>query len=547
MPAEPSGTTPGGSTPEETDEATVVMPAAPLPDEPTAVISADDPTVPLVPPVPDETTAPEPADEPTVALVADETTALVVTDDTTAPIVADESTVASDEVSVPPAADEATVAFSAAEATAAASSPDDETTMLVSAAEAAPADDATVAIAATAPPADETTVVVSAAEAAALATPVDDATVAIVAAPPVADEATVAMTVTPPPDEATIAWSAPTPARTTTPAAPPARASTPARAPAPAPARLPASARASAPADEEATTWLAAGLGSAPVAPAAPVRIGGIAVSRRRLILGLSGVAGAAALTAGAVAIHGATTESSTAPGKPAPAGPAVVTSRTPEKAQVTASPVPVQRKPLSTLAEYTKAAGLPAFPSDAIALTIDDGPHPIWTPKILQLLEKYQVPAMFCMIGNQVLGHEAVAKMVTGDGHQLANHTWSHPTELGEKSKSLAQKEIHRAQKKITNTTGYVPKLFRSPGGDWSPHLLGEVAKAGLLPLDWSNDPRDWTQPGAGKIEKRMLAAKPGQILLCHDGGGDRSQTYKALSVVLPALKARGLTFVAL
>ncbi len=179
--------------------------------------------------------------------------------------------------------------------------------------------------------------------------------------------------------------------------------------------------------------------------------------------------------------------------------------------------------------------------------MTIDDGPHPIWTPKILQLLDHYQVPAMFCMIGNQVLGHEDVAKMVTTAGHQLANHTWSHPTQLGAKPSKVAQKEIQKAQKKISRTTGYVPKLFRSPGGDWSPKLLHDIAQAGLFPLDWSNDPRDWTMPGAPTIEHRMLAAKPGQILLCHDGGGDRSQTYKALSVVIPRLKARGLQFVAL
>ncbi|MET0492759.1 MAG: polysaccharide deacetylase family protein, partial [Actinoplanes sp.] len=138
-------------------------------------------------------------------------------------------------------------------------------------------------------------------------------------------------------------------------------------------------------------------------------------------------------------------------------------------------------------------------------------------------------------------------AQTVTKAGHQLANHTWSHPTKLAGRPGALIRKEIHKAQKKIRNTTGHAPKLFRSPGGDWSARVLHEAAHAGLLPLDWSIDPRDWSRPGVNPIEHRMLATRPGQILLCHDGGGDRSQTFHALSIVLPTLKARGLKFVAL
>jgi peptidoglycan/xylan/chitin deacetylase (PgdA/CDA1 family) len=131
--------------------------------------------------------------------------------------------------------------------------------------------------------------------------------------------------------------------------------------------------------------------------------------------------------------------------------------------------------------------------------------------------------------------------------GHQLANHTWSHPISLAGKSAADVRHEITKAQRKIQTTTGYAPKLFRSPGGAWSPTVMQEAARAGLVPLDWSDDPRDWSRPGTKAIERRLLAARPGQILLCHDGGGDRSQTYAALSTVLPALTARGYRFVAL
>ena len=260
-------------------------------------------------------------------------------------------------------------------------------------------------------------------------------------------------------------------------------------------------------------------------------------VTRRRLLTAVPGAAGLLMLAGAESAGQGSTIRAIPRPRRPRPA----------EKATVAPKPLPTQRRPVFTLSDYRRITSAPAFPSDAIALTIDDGPHPVWTPKILRLLDKYHVPALFCMIGNQVLGHESVAKSVARDGHQLANHTWSHPLALAGKPRRLVRKEIARAQEKIHDTTGYTPKLFRSPGGDWSPTVLQEAAHAGLVPLDWNNDPRDWSRPGIGAIKRRLLAARPGQILLCHDGGGDRSQTYTALSSVIPALTARGYHFVAL
>ncbi|GAA4601120.1 peptidoglycan/xylan/chitin deacetylase (PgdA/CDA1 family) [Actinoplanes octamycinicus] len=497
MSDEPRVTPPGAATSDQTDaapaeEATAVTPAA---DEPTVPMTPGDETTALIA-AGDEATEPA-APEPTAAEpAADEETEAIP-----AGISADEATEA---FPADGAADEATVAMTAQPA------PDDATIALTG---QPAADEATIALTAQ-PIVDEATVALTADPT--IAQPPADPTIALTAQPPA--DATIALTAQPPAD-ATVALTAqrtadatialPTPPAATKPPAPP--AAVPGQATPPRPA-----------------------------SPGRPV------LTRRRLLLGLSGVAGVAA-AATAAAVHSSSSPSADGTAKPIPSQPTVVRSRVPESTTVTAPPLPVQRKPIKTLAEYAKATGKPAFPSDAIALTIDDGPHPVWTPKILKLLERYHVPALFCMIGNQVLGHETVAKLVIGDGHQLANHTWSHPTKLGKKPPALVEKEIHRAQHKINKTTGYVPKLFRSPGGDWSPQLLRGVAQAGLLPLDWSNDPRDWTRPGAAKIEHRMLAAGPGQILLCHDGGGDRSQTYQALSVVLPALKARGLQFVAL
>jgi peptidoglycan/xylan/chitin deacetylase (PgdA/CDA1 family) len=258
--------------------------------------------------------------------------------------------------------------------------------------------------------------------------------------------------------------------------------------------------------------------------------------SRRRLLRAAPAAVGAL-LLAGAAPTTTPSRPRATATPRPA----------APPPAKKAPSALPVLRRPVFTLKDYRRVMPGPAFPGDAVALTIDDGPHPVWTPKILRLLDKYHVPALFCMIGNQVLGHEDVARTVARAGHQLANHTWSHPSTLAREPASRIHREIERAQDKIYDTTGYAPALFRSPGGEWSSSVFGEAARARMVPLDWSDDPRDWSRPGTGAITRRMLAARPGQILLCHDGGGDRSETYAALRTVIPALTARGYRFVAL
>lgn len=285
-----------------------------------------------------------------------------------------------------------------------------------------------------------------------------------------------------------------------------------------------------------------------PVAPRTPpvVPPQSKPLTRRRLLWAVPAVAGTALVGGTIAALAGrgepkAVKTPNLAVSEPPPA-------QSPAPKPTTPKPTtPVMPVPVHTLADFRKVVPGDAFPTDAIALTIDDGPHPVWTPKILRLLEKHDVPALFCMIGNQVLGHESTARDVVKDGHHIANHTWSHPLNVAELSARKALKEIHRAQDKIYSTTGYAPSLFRAPGGAWSKGLSESVSKSSVIPMDWTTDPRDWSRPGVAAITKRLLAAKPGQILLCHDGGGDRSQTLASLKTVIPALQAKGLKFVAL
>jgi peptidoglycan/xylan/chitin deacetylase (PgdA/CDA1 family) len=188
-----------------------------------------------------------------------------------------------------------------------------------------------------------------------------------------------------------------------------------------------------------------------------------------------------------------------------------------------------------------------PTASANAVALTIDDGPQPEWTPKMLDLLAEFDVKATFSLIGIQVKLFPKLAERIVQAGHQLCNHTMTHPLGIASMSSRRVDAEITEAHVRISEATGIAPKFFRSPGGAWSRAVFHSAARHGMIPIDWDVDPRDWSRPGTRHIKKTMLAAKGGDILLCHDGGGDRSETIKALRTVIPELKKRGLTFVAL
>ena len=193
-------------------------------------------------------------------------------------------------------------------------------------------------------------------------------------------------------------------------------------------------------------------------------------------------------------------------------------------------------------------AGGLPMIHVDdgpkVIALTIDDGPSPVYTPQILKLLDKYQVTATFSMIGLQVDAYPGMAREVAAAGHMIANHTWSHRN-LAVLAPVTIADQINRATDAIHTVTGRVPTLFRAPYGAWSPAILQRCAQTGMTPLDWSVDPRDWSRPGVASIVGNIMHnTKTGSIILEHDGGGNRSQTVAALKIVLPRLLAAGYQF---
>jgi peptidoglycan/xylan/chitin deacetylase (PgdA/CDA1 family) len=189
----------------------------------------------------------------------------------------------------------------------------------------------------------------------------------------------------------------------------------------------------------------------------------------------------------------------------------------------------------------------LPGAPADAVALTIDDGPHPVWTPRVLALLRRHDVQATFSLIGRQAHAYPDLVRRIAAEGHGICNHSMNHPQPFATRSAAVVRREITDTQDAIAAASGVTPTLFRAPGGGFSPTALSTVATLGMTPLAWDVDPRDWTRPGTAAVTARLLAARPGDVLLCHDGGGDRAQTVAALATVLPKLTGRGLRFVTL
>ncbi len=254
------------------------------------------------------------------------------------------------------------------------------------------------------------------------------------------------------------------------------------------------------------------------------------------------GEGGAAAGAADAAAPAG-TEGASAAPSVAAPGGtPSAVPSPAPPSGAAP-SAVPVRRA-------LSEAESKPVYDLDperkVVALTIDDGPDPRYTPTVLSMFEQYGIRATFFLIGENAVEHPALVREIADRGHHIANHTWTHP-DLRHMSEGKVRDELERTSDLLQRTTGRQPTWFRAPGGDFSAVSLKVAADLGMRNMAWSVDPRDWARPGTSAIIDRVLKnVRPGSIVLNHDGGGDRSQTVAALKAYLPVLVDSGYLFTA-
>jgi len=188
------------------------------------------------------------------------------------------------------------------------------------------------------------------------------------------------------------------------------------------------------------------------------------------------------------------------------------------------------------------------------VALTFDDGPDPRWTPSILDTLASRRVPATFFMIGTAVESNLRLAQRVLAEGHEVGNHTFTHPN-LALLPSSIVRLELDFNQRLLEATLGRRVVFFRAPFfGDAEPTTADELVPAaiasdrGYVIAGLHLDSQDWERPGVDAIIRNVLASRPrGNVVLLHDGGGDRAQTLAAIGPIIDSLRARGDTIVPL
>lgn len=175
------------------------------------------------------------------------------------------------------------------------------------------------------------------------------------------------------------------------------------------------------------------------------------------------------------------------------------------------------------------------------IALTFDDGPHPKYTAQVLELLKQYDAKATFFVVGNKIQLYPDVLEQTAREGHEIANHTYSHAY-IGRNTN--IKKELNTTEDLIVAKTGQRAQLFRPPGGFYNERLVSVVKDEGykMIMWSWQLDTKDWDTPGVNRIVNTVLKnAKNGNIVLFHDYIEGPTQTIAALKIILPELKNRG------
>ena len=183
-----------------------------------------------------------------------------------------------------------------------------------------------------------------------------------------------------------------------------------------------------------------------------------------------------------------------------------------------------------------------------AVALTFDDGPDPVFTPAILDKLNKYGVKATFFLLGVNIEKFPELVKRISAEGHVIGNHTYSHP-KLVQVSDEDYHHEIQKSDELIEKLAGYKPKFFRPPYGSINENQLRWATEQGMMVTQWSVDTLDWQGLDAAKITATVAAnVLPGSIILQHNAPGVPLQgSVDALDQIIPQLQEKAARFVTL
>lgn len=189
------------------------------------------------------------------------------------------------------------------------------------------------------------------------------------------------------------------------------------------------------------------------------------------------------------------------------------------------------------------------------VALTFDDGPWGDTTEQILDILAENNVKATFFVVGNLIEQSPRNAELIKrafDDGHQICTHTYSHASgsgmgvDLSLMTDDEQVAEITKGFEAIEAATGQqASRIIRTPGGNFKENTKRLYEPLISAEMGWDVDTNDWRLPGADAIASRIKSVEPGNIVLMHDGGGDRSQTVEAVRQAIPYLKEQGFRFV--
>ncbi len=205
----------------------------------------------------------------------------------------------------------------------------------------------------------------------------------------------------------------------------------------------------------------------------------------------------------------------------------------------LTALPGTAQARPAdSTVVDTARGTG------NVVSLTFDDGPNPPETTRLLQVLRRHQVRAVFCLWGDYVAEHPEVVRRIVAAGHVLCNHTLHHD--------NLATRTPQQIRSDLMATSALIREVvpgaripyFRAPYGSWgeSPAIAADL---GMQPLGWRLAITDWEPPGTDVLVQRLREGiTPGAVVLLHDGPGDRSQTVEAVETIIPEFRSQGWRF---
>ena len=186
------------------------------------------------------------------------------------------------------------------------------------------------------------------------------------------------------------------------------------------------------------------------------------------------------------------------------------------------------------------------------LALTFDDGPNPEATPAILDALRDRGVRASFFILGRHAERWPELVRRVAAEGHAVCNHGYHH-RKLHLRSPRYVRDDLELGTRAIVDACGVRPRFYRAPHGFRSPWVTAIARSLGQRTVGWTRGVWDSNRPGVETIVRRTVhAARPGAILLLHDGdgydpSGDRSQTARAVPIIIDGLLEKGLRLVTL